>query len=582
LAARRYEPGTSRAANSNDHCAIPETLRTETVTTDVAVQTVQGCLARLTQGYQAGEPQRPHADRHLGTLAIARGALHALARDERLVQVAVIGPTQVGKSTIVNMLLGAELATAGPLAGLTTRPQRFEWKTELGEASVWDTPDFDSLASGAYRDRALEVLGEADVLVLVVSPEKYADLSVWDLLRNIEPLRRPMVVCLNKVTAHDGGKVRESLRHHLDEVFGEFCDSDLVGVTRRDSPDERSKASRTATGVLRDRVIAALRDAGDRRRLQTGAYEFLQTRWHDWMRPVVAEHAAAKQWNERVEAVLTDAESSYEREFLAHPRRYDTFRRATAELLTLLEVPRVGGAIGIVRTAVTYPARRLLEAVGSSWRSGGTTDTTRVHGEGSEQTVLFNLVERTLSRLGRDAARKEADAGSSPVWKVIGQRLAEREEELRNEFREAARTSCKAFEPEIEAAADRLFRRLRRQPAVLNALRTMRASTDLAGVALAVHSGGAPLDDLLFAPAMFAVTSMLTEGALGSYMASVAADLKSKRKSAVVEGLFEGVFAEGLKALAGNLNDEGLFAIDSETLQEAQRALELLGGKETK
>jgi len=50
--------------------------------------------------------------------------------------------------------------------------------------------------------------------------------------------------------------------------------------------------------------------------------------------------------------------------------------------------------------------------------------------------------------------------------------------------------------------------------------------------------------------------------------------LKAKRKKAVGEDLFEGVFADKLRAIAKSLDDERLFAIEVGELQEARRALE--------
>ena len=40
-------------------------------------------------------------------------------------QVAVLGPTQTGKSTLVNVLLGHAAAEVSPLAGFTVHPQGF-------------------------------------------------------------------------------------------------------------------------------------------------------------------------------------------------------------------------------------------------------------------------------------------------------------------------------------------------------------------------------------------------------------------------------------------------------------------------
>ncbi|MDD2802538.1 MAG: 50S ribosome-binding GTPase, partial [Methylococcales bacterium] len=110
-----------------------------------------------------------------------------LATEPKLpLQIAVIGPTQAGKSSLVNVLLNSPIAGVSPLAGYTVHPQGFcNWlptqdcqslqryfgrfqqlspaqltpdrfdcyslaETPIGSANlppcvVWDSPDFDSI-----------------------------------------------------------------------------------------------------------------------------------------------------------------------------------------------------------------------------------------------------------------------------------------------------------------------------------------------------------------------------------------------------------------------------------------------------
>ena len=130
-------------------------------------------------------------------------------------QIVVIGPTQAGKSTLINALLGVEAAEASPLAGFTRHAQGFtpadinnnlmasiqsllpDWhplpmerlsNKDLNSFSVsqlpathhfnhdhfllWDTPDFDSVNSRDYRATVPTLCAMADVVVLIVSKEK--------------------------------------------------------------------------------------------------------------------------------------------------------------------------------------------------------------------------------------------------------------------------------------------------------------------------------------------------------------------------------------------------------------------------
>ncbi|MGA8260162.1 MAG: GTPase domain-containing protein, partial [Arenicellales bacterium] len=131
---------------------------------------------------------------------------------------AVIGPTQTGKSTVVNVIAGGDYVEVSPLAAHTRRAAvlavnldhdgRVAVSPFIGELAadcrpvsadgppclIWDTPDFDSNASAAYRHQVAQVCALVDLVVVVLSKEKYADQSVWTVLEGIAPLQIPAVV----------------------------------------------------------------------------------------------------------------------------------------------------------------------------------------------------------------------------------------------------------------------------------------------------------------------------------------------------------------------------------------------------
>jgi hypothetical protein len=587
------------------------------------------------RGLSAGPPAHP-LDAPLAQLTLAEAALrHALSPHTRPPQLAVLGPTQTGKSTVVNLLLGCAVADVSPLAGFTVHPQGFAdtdaaragsaWRQDVlpgwrmhppAELSrealeaygwqvvpprpdgrpwhgvIWDTPDFDTLSAQTYQRGVLEIAALADVHLVVLSKEKYSDLSVWKFLRLLAPLRRPLVICLNKLSPDSVELVRASLRERLAEFRpGDAACPTITLLYQRGAADAIAAEQQSAIGELRgalaDEIVSheasggpAPPTSGARRdgRLR-GAIELIRAHWRTWTAPIRAQHAAVGQWNDLLAELLgvradeDDARSEtflggYRRDFLDDPRRYDSFRRATVALLTLLDPPAAAGALQMIRGVVTWPARQIA-AAGRALRA-------RYEGSGGaarpadDERVLNDRVEWLLNRLQCEVGRRidERDAGLG-VWLALSQRLAQHRDEVRGRFAEAVREQRDRFTREIHAAAERIFATLKRHPALLNTLRTLRMGTDLAGVVIAVKTGGTVMADLALAPATLALTTLLTEGALGAYMRGIADDLKQRQFQSVKATLVEETIAPALRELSHELADERLIGVGLEQLAAA-------------
>jgi len=518
----------------------------------------------------------------------------------------VVGPTQVGKSTVVNLLVGERAAEVSPLAGFTIHPQGFAigvaddgwlapffpgWRrcaagdlsrdygdqfalTHLPQATtapalppatvVWDTPDFDSLAAGHYRHGVLEVAALADAIVLVVSKEKYSDLAVWEMVHLIEPLGRPLLVCLNKITADAEAAITTSLGRRLAEHHSHHEQVEVVTLPYQAGLDELSEAAMPpAVAGLRQAVppLVERRDDGGRR---AGARRLLEHHWTEWTAPLLAEGVAESEWRAQCDVALGEALAAYRRDYLDHPQRFDTFRRAVVELLYLLELPGMAAALGRLRRLLTWPARQLFGG-----RAGG-----KGRGEAGEVQVLGKMGDQLLATLAREAARHcdTADV-AAPFWRALSARLAAEQEGLHEAIIAAARRHHEAFAPEIRHAADRLYATLQERPVLLNTLRATRVTTDAAAIAIAVKTAGLGVSDLLVAPAMLSLTSSLTEGALGGYMATVARELKERQAAAMEEAVFQRVIRPAIERLTEDLAGEGLFAIPAGARLAAEQAL---------
>ncbi len=626
-------PGAGTARSGRGWVIIPDVTRSphipasDSAATRSAIAGLIAALLRAPDVPPSGSPgdDQPPGDaqiRRRTGLQLAAAALRdldGLAAGPRPLQVAVVGPTQAGKSTVVNLLLGRAAAEASPLAGFTVHPTGFAlnapdpqpaWAEAFfagwerlpaaalsrerldcyaleavsavaglpDGAVVWDTPDFDSLQAHSYRRGVLDVAALADVVVLVLSKEKYSDLSVWRFLQLLRPLLRPpggrpLLVCLNKVNADTEAAITRSLRARFAELYGDGDAVDIVALPH-DPALAMLQAHDPAPAARLRAALAGLLAAADRGDRAAGVRRLLAAHWEEWTAPVVDELEAARAWHGAVEEAGRQALADYRREFLEHPQRFDTFRRAVAELLLLMEVPVLAQSLARIRQALTWPARQLFGRLRGLARAGRGAD----GGDAdlpAEERVLRDLFEQQLTALARDALRRaEPQLPGAAYWLALSRRLAGDHAALLEDFAAAAHRHHQAFQPEIEAAAHRLYATLQEKPALLNALRAARVTTDAAAVALAVKTAGLGVNDLLFAPAMVALTSMLTEGAVGGYMNRVARELRERQYAAVAAQVFEAVVGPRLRDLGAGLEAPGLLGIDEAQYRAATAALE--------
>jgi hypothetical protein len=541
---------------------------------------------------------------------------------------AVLGPTQTGKSTIVNLLLGRPAADVSPLAGFTIHPQGFwqappdaadNWtagflpgwervpqaaldrdrndqfaleRIAAGGASaspavgdlfaaldtdtqvVWDTPDFDSLRARTYIAGVLAVAGAADVHLLVLSKEKYSDLAVWRLVGVLADLGRPLIVCLNKLTPDAEEPIRRSLRERLAQYCPRQADAPLVTLPHDPRLAESSATDSPAVVELRETVARACADVPrTRAQRRKGVAALVRRHWDDWTAPVRTEHTVLAEWHGLAEQAGADFVRSYRRDYLDHPQRYDSFRRASVELLDLLELPRVGSFLASARRVITWPARQLISAGRDWWNSHDRREA--VHSLGVEATVLTDALNALLARLEHEVRRKcGARDPAARVWQALDAALADEGPQLRAQFEAALVRHHEQVLTEVRAAARELYETLKKQPTRLAALRTARASMDLGSILLAVKSGGLSMIDAVWAPAAFGVTSLIMEGFAGIEQRNIDARLKRQQLARVECELVAGTFVAALTALAERLRAGPLFGITPAELDAALPALD--------
>jgi GTPase Era involved in 16S rRNA processing len=482
------------------------------------------------------------------------------ASSQPVLQMAVVGPTQAGKSSLVNVLLNSNIAGVSPLAGYTIHPQGFcngvriadcnglqryfgrfqqlqqtqlskdrhdcyslsENKADSGllpTGVLWDTPDFDSIDSATYREGVIRALALADIIILVVSKEKYADQSVWDIMAALEELHQPTVICLNKLVEGSESLLIPSLKEKWQQV-------------RTDPFPEVVPMYYQKTGGLpiwpesRQSLLSQLANKVTLTKHAHFEQTLLKRHWQSWLAPVVAEHRSLNDWTELIDLMIKQALDSYQRDYLDHPHHYETFQLAMSQLLTLMEIPGLARILASARKVLTWPARQLMKRSRKSQHIANS----------SYEIILLNqIAEHTLIQLADNLLDK---AEQSQWWRQFHRVLRSQRQAVLQDFEQSARNYHLAFQQDVDSAAQRLYYKLQEQPLVLNSLRATRVTADAAVIALTLHMGGIGLHDLVIAPAMLALTSLLAESAVGSYMHKVESELKQNQFNTVKQWLF--------------------------------------------
>ena len=133
-------------------------------------------------------------------------------------QVAIVGPANVGKSTLYNQLArnAADRAEVSAVPGTT----RVSQGADAGLFAVVDTPGADAVGAvgEAEKERAFAAARGADFLVVVFDAIQGIKRTEQELYRDLQALERPHVVLLNKidlVRARERDRVVEAAARNL-------------------------------------------------------------------------------------------------------------------------------------------------------------------------------------------------------------------------------------------------------------------------------------------------------------------------------------------------------------------------------
>ena len=201
-----------------------------------------------------------------GELALLDRQLQRL--DHRSLRIAVFGRVGVGKSSLINALIGQRLLETDVAHGSTRRQTAVDWAlpiSDLNRIQLVDTPGIDEIDADGRARLAARVAMGADLVLLVID----SDLSRCDreALETLQSVGKPLQLVLNRCDRWPNTELAtllDSIRHRLPK---DLPITAVAAAPRRPVLDAegrpRSEPAPAEVSVLRDQLIQLFEQEGE-------------------------------------------------------------------------------------------------------------------------------------------------------------------------------------------------------------------------------------------------------------------------------------------------------------------------------
>ena len=204
---------------------------------------------------------------------ILRGELTLLDRqlqrlDQRCLRIAVFGRVGVGKSSLINALIGHKILQTDVAHGSTRRQTAVDWRLpldNLNRIQLIDTPGIDEIDADRRARLAKRVAMGADLVLLVID----SDLSRCDreALATLQVCGKPLHLVLNRCDRWPEAELATLIRSIRQRLPQDLPISAVAAAPRRPVLDAdgrpRSEAAPAKVDGLRQRLTEQLKREGE-------------------------------------------------------------------------------------------------------------------------------------------------------------------------------------------------------------------------------------------------------------------------------------------------------------------------------
>jgi GTP-binding protein Era len=116
--------------------------------------------------------------------------------------IAIVGPPNVGKSALLNRLMGKKVAIVSPKPQTTRNRILGISHGEGYQMAFFDTPGIHKTKTPLHKSMvssACEVMSEVDIIMLVIEMSRPDDPEISSILKNMKKTRKPVILVINKI-----------------------------------------------------------------------------------------------------------------------------------------------------------------------------------------------------------------------------------------------------------------------------------------------------------------------------------------------------------------------------------------------